>query len=81
MAFLHQREIIWSFFNDINILKSSGAKPNRFFRLIVVPYDKVITNSVINKICNEKIKVQFFAEIFVPTSHLNIYLYIKYELY
>ena len=46
----------------------SHLGPNRidFF-----PYHKVITNSVINKICNEKIKVQFFTEIFVPTSHLQ----------
>ena len=38
-------------------LKSSGAKPNNFFGLFFVPYHKVTTNSVINKICNEKIKV------------------------
>ena len=38
-------------------LKSSGAKPNHFFGLFFVPYHKVTTNSVINKICNEKIEV------------------------
>ena len=60
MTFLHQREIIWSFFNDINILKSSVAKPNRFVWVIFVPYYKVMTNSVINKICNEKVKCLIF---------------------
>ena len=71
MAFLHQREIIWSCFNDIKILKVIWGQTESIFGLIFLPYHKVITYSVINKICNEKIKIQFFAEIFVPTSHLN----------
>jgi len=41
----------------------SEAKIIRFFGLIFEPIHKVITNSVINKICNENKNDKNFAEI------------------
>lgn len=47
-AFLHHKTIIWSVFNDTNILKVIWGQMNRFFVLNFVKYHKLTTNSVLN---------------------------------
>ena len=46
-----------------HLKNKSEAKIIRFFGLIFEPIHKVITNSVINKICNENKNDKIFAEI------------------
>ena len=66
----YQREIMQSFLNDINNLKSHMG-PKQIFWLIFVQYHKGTANNVINKICNEK-KISIFADFFLPSSFIKL---------